>query len=55
MIPEDEPPRLVGIQYATKSKEIAPERMKSWAKAEMMLFWMGLVKAKCIAIKNNIV
>ena len=32
---KDEPPRLVGAQYATRdSGEITPERMKGWSQSK---------------------
>ena len=55
MIPEDELPRSVGVQYTTgKSREIAPERELGQS-GNIAQFCMCLVvKVKSGAVKNNI-
>ena len=53
MTQEDELLQLVGIQYDTKSKEIAPER-RGWAKAEMVLILHVSGKSNVHCCKNNI-
>ena len=60
MIPEDEPPRSEGVQYATGKSGgqllIAPERMK-WLgqNGKSAQVWMCLVvKVRSGAVKNKI-
>ena len=57
MTPEDESPRLIGVQYDTgKSREIASERMKRVGQSgHNAQLWMCLVvKVKSGAVKKNI-
>ena len=52
---KDEPPRSVGVQYATeKSREIVPEGMKRLSRNNAQLWMFLVVKAKSNAVKNNI-
>ena len=57
MTPEEESPRLIGVQYDTgKSREIAPEGMKRLSQSgKDAQLWMCLVvKVKSGAVKNNV-
>ena len=57
MTPEEESPRLIGVQYDTgKSREIASERMKRVGQSgHNAQLWICLVvKVKSGAVKKNI-
>ena len=56
MTPVDEPPRWVGVQYATREdREIDPERIESGPKQKQCPVWMCLlVKVKSNVVHNNI-
>ena len=54
---EDDPPRLVGVQYATgEEQKKVPKRMKGMSQSgnDAQLWMYLLVKLKPDAVKNNI-
>ena len=54
---KDEPPRLVGVQYATgKEQRNAPEGMKrlSQSKSNTLLWMLLVIEARSDAVKSNI-
>ena len=55
MILKDEPPRSVGVQYATGEEEIAPEGMKrlSLSRNDAQWWVRRAVKVKPDAVKTN--